>query len=230
MHSAKSLKLGFQARRSTPDLIADELRDAIFDGRVAGGAQLKQSEIAAEFGVSIVPVREAFQRLVADGLAKLSPNRGVTVTRVSERDFHDITELRTLLEPHALRLSAPHLTADDLIAAEGTLIAAGATPDRTERAKLHWDFHRALYAKADRPRLLAQIGGLHVNITRYLLPLWARVGLSKDWVNSHLEIVTAIRDGDIDHAALLIVDQINEASTRVSDVLRSLEERSERKT
>ena len=83
--------------------------------------------------------------------------------------------------------------------------------------------NRTTQAKADRPRLLTQIGSLYVNITRYLLPLWARVGLSEDWVDSHLDIVSSIRDGDIEEASRLIVDQIAEASIRVRDVLRFLD-------
>ncbi|MCC7276524.1 MAG: GntR family transcriptional regulator [Alphaproteobacteria bacterium] len=212
---------GAAGRRSTPDLIADALRAAIVDGRIAGGAQLKQNEIAAEFGVSVVPVREAFQRLVADGMATLAPNRGVTVSRLSEADFQDIAELRALLEPHALRLSAPALTADDLARAAATLRAAASATDPAERARLHWDFHRALYARADRPRLLAQIDGLYVNISRYLSPLWQRVGLSPGWVESHMTIVDAIARGDVDAAARLVTEQIFEASGRVRDILRA---------
>lgn len=217
-----ALGLSATERRSTPDLVADALRSAIFDGRIPPGAQLKQNDIAAEFKISVVPVREAFQRLIADGLATQAPNRGVTVTRLSEHDFIDIAELRALLEPQALRLSAPLLTAEDLAAAETTLRRAEESADQIERARLHWEFHRALYAKADRPRLLAQIGALYVNINRYLLPLWSRVGLSAHWADSHLTIVEAIRAKDFDKAVRLVRDQIFEASDRVRGVLRSL--------
>jgi len=224
MTPLRSLGLQTKERRSTPDLVADALRTAIFDGRIPPGAQLKQNDIAAEFDISVVPVREAFQRLIADGLATQTPNRGVTVTRLTEHDFVDIAELRGLLEPQALRLSAPRLTTADLDAAEQTLRLAATASDATERARLHWEFHRALYAKADRPRLLAQISALYVNINRYLLPLWSRVGLSPDWVDSHLVIVGAVRHHDFEGAARLIADQIVEASGRVREVLRSLNE------
>lgn len=202
-------------RTSTPEFIANALRDRILGGGLEGGAQLKQTNIANEYGVSVVPVREAFQRLVSDGLATLSPNRGVTVTPLSQHDFMDIAELRALLEPQALRLSAANLTGNDFFAAETALRDAAATPDPAERARLHWDFHRILYSKADRPRLLAQIQSLHVSITRYLLPLWARVGLSNDWADSHLIIIEALRRGDIEGATTLVHDQIIEASDRV---------------
>jgi DNA-binding GntR family transcriptional regulator len=208
------------ARRSAPDLIAEQLRRAILLGTLAGGDQLKQNDVAARFGVSVAPVREALQRLIADGLAVLHPNRGVTVSPVSEQDFLEIAELRALLEPHALRHSAPLLTAEDFKYSEAVLTKAAAAPDPFERANLHWEFHRSLYKRADRPRLLGQIAGLYQSINRYLLPAWADVGLSPGWVDSHLLIVNAIRDRKVDDACRLIVDQTSESTSRVQVQLR----------
>lgn len=208
------------AKLSTPDLIADQLRRAILLGAIAGGAQLKQNDVAARFGVSVAPVREALQRLIADGLAVLHPNRGVTVSPVSEQDFLEIAELRALLEPHALRHSAPQLTASDFDDSEAVLAKAAGASDPFARASLHWEFHRSLYKKAERPRLLAQIAGLYQSINRYLLPAWADVGLSPGWVDSHLLIVAALRDRELDEACRLIVDQTSESTGRVLAQLR----------
>jgi DNA-binding GntR family transcriptional regulator len=213
---------GAAVRPSTPDVIVDKLRRAILDGSIAGGTQLKQNDTAADFGVSVVPVREALQRLVAEGLAVLHPNRGVTVTQVSEKDFLEIAELRALLEPHALRLSAPHLSRGDFEHSESLLHQAAASDDPLVKAELHWGFHRSLYKKADRPRLIAQIGNLYSNINRYLLPVWSAVGLSPNWIDSHMRIVTAIRGQRIEEACELIVEQTFEASDRVREQLHSL--------
>jgi DNA-binding GntR family transcriptional regulator len=212
----------FDAMRkaSTPELIASSLRRAILEGAIAGGMQLKQNDVAAKFGVSVVPVREALQRLIADGLAVLHPNRGVTVTDISEDDFLDIAELRALLEPQALRRSAPRLTPADFMQSEKILQRAAETSDPLDRADLHWEFHRSLYHQAARPRLLAQIASLYRSINRYLLPVWATRGLSPGWVESHLTIVAAVRDNDIDEACRLIVEQTIESSDRVRDQFR----------
>jgi DNA-binding GntR family transcriptional regulator len=207
-------------KASAPELIAQTLRRAILQGTIAGGTQLKQNDVAARFGVSVVPVREALQRLIADGLAVLHPNRGVTVTDISENDFLDIAELRALLEPQALRRSAPRLTAADFMQSEKILQRAAEASDPLERADLHWEFHKSLYQQAERPRLLAQIASLYRSINRYLLPVWARYGLSAGWVESHLTIVTAVRDNKIDEACRLIVEQAVESSDRVRDQLR----------
>jgi DNA-binding GntR family transcriptional regulator len=203
------------AKVSTPDLIAEQLRRAILLGAISGGTQLKQNDVAARFGVSVAPVREALQRLIADGLAVLHPNRGVTVSQISEQDFLEIAELRGLLEPHALRHSAPRLTPADLQHSEAILMKADQAVDPLDRANLHWEFHRSLYKRAERPRLLAQIGSLYHGINRYLLAAWASSGLSSDWVDSHLLIVARIRDGDIEEASRLIVDQTGASTRRV---------------
>jgi DNA-binding GntR family transcriptional regulator len=207
-------------RRSTPELIADALRRAILTGAIAGGMQLKQNDVAARFGVSVVPVREAFLKLVAEGLALLQPNRGVTVTMISDQDFQEIAEMRSLLEPHVFRLSAPRLTPSHLARSRAILEEAAQTDDLYRRAELHWGFHRSLYECAERPRLLAQLAGLYTCINRYLLPVWSQVGLSAGWIDSHVTIIEAVSRGDIDAATNLIVEQIAQAAQRVRDQLQ----------
>jgi DNA-binding GntR family transcriptional regulator len=216
-------------KASTPELIANSLRRAILKGAISGGTQLKQNDVAARFGVSVVPVREALQRLIADGLAVLHPNRGVMVTEISEDDFLDIAELRALLEPHALRRSAPRLTPADFMQSEKILQRAAETSDPLDRADLHWEFHKSLYQQTERPRLLAEIASLYRSINRYLLPTWASCGLSPGWVESHLTILAAVRDNDIDEACRLLVMQTIESSDRIREQLRQKKTMPERK-
>lgn len=200
--------------KSTAGVVLESLRQAILVGDLAGGTQLKQNEIAAAFKVSAAPVREALHRLVASGLATQAPNRGVTVAVMSERDFIDIMELRALLEPRAMQLSAPHLTGDDLTGAEAILDAAAAAGNAAERAELHWQFHLALYARADRPRLLAQIEALYVAMSRYWCPVWNKVGLSENWLDLHRAIVDALRRDAFDDAVTMTADQIKAGRDR----------------
>ena len=114
---------------------------------------------------------------------------------------------------------SPRLTPADLRYSEAVLAKAAQATDPLDRANLHWEFHRSLYKRAERPRLLAQIASLYQGINRYLLPAWANSGLSADWVNSHLLIVAALRDGNIDQASRLIVDQTDASTRRVLDTL-----------
>lgn len=82
------------------------LKRAILAGDLRPGEPLQEIRIAAEFGASRTPIREAFQRLEADGLVAITPRRGAVVLQLTVRDFLDINELRLILEPVVARMAA----------------------------------------------------------------------------------------------------------------------------
>lgn len=82
------------------------LREDVLDGVLAPGAVLAEVEQSRRLGVSRTPVREAFARLVADGLAAPLRGRGLTVTAVSAEGVRELYELREALEEQAVRLAA----------------------------------------------------------------------------------------------------------------------------
>src|SRR6476619_3778037 len=98
---------------TTPDLIADTLRDEILRGAVAPGQALRQEELADRFGVSRLPVRDALLRLEAQGLVHVYPNRGAFVISLSADEVREIFELRLLLEGDIIERAVPRMTADD---------------------------------------------------------------------------------------------------------------------
>jgi len=98
--------------------ISRELADRIVSGVLEPGSRLRQDHVAAEFGTSHVPVREAFRRLEAQGLAVSEPRRGVRVASFDLAEVKEVAEMRAALEVLALRHAAPHLTRAILDAAE----------------------------------------------------------------------------------------------------------------
>lgn len=66
-------------RRTKADAVYEALQSAILSGRIEAGEHLRQEEVAAQWGVSQTPVREAFRRLESEGLIEHSANRGVIV-------------------------------------------------------------------------------------------------------------------------------------------------------
>lgn len=106
--------------------IGRELARRIVSGEIAAGTRLRQDHIAAEFGASHVPVREAFRQLEAQGLAKSEPRRGFRVAGFSLDDLREISEMRAALEVLALRKAAPHLTKAILDEAEEATAPANA--------------------------------------------------------------------------------------------------------
>ena len=91
--------------------IAKALAERIIAGTIEPGARLRQDHIAEEFETSHVPVREAFRRLEAQGLAISEPRRGVRVASFDLSEVKEVAAMRAALEVLALRHAAPHLTA-----------------------------------------------------------------------------------------------------------------------
>src|SRR5258708_39086223 len=96
-------------KRENEERVLDSLRDRILSGAYAVGFHLRESQVAAELGVSRTPIREALQRLAVEGLIDLYPNRGARVAGWSEQELEEIFGLRILLESYGARLAAPRI-------------------------------------------------------------------------------------------------------------------------
>lgn len=158
-----------QARAaSTPDHVAETLREAILCGLYTAGQPLRQDSIATALGLSKIPVREALRRLEAEGLVLLHPNRGAVVAPLVAAEAQEIAEIRSALEALALRLALPNLTPRDLRLAAAILDDLDAERDIARWGTLNRDFHQALYAPSRRPQLLALIATQHRRFDRFM--------------------------------------------------------------
>ena len=90
--------------------VADELREAILRGAHPPGTRLRQEELAAQYGASRVPVREALRILEAEGLVTTVANTGAWIARLSLDECVELYQVRERIEPLLLRYSLPHLT------------------------------------------------------------------------------------------------------------------------
>ncbi|TCK22310.1 GntR family transcriptional regulator [Pseudonocardia endophytica] len=90
------------------------LRDAIVDGSLAPGEQLRDGELAQWLGVSRTPVREALLRLGQAGLVVAAPGRSTTVSSLDARAAHDAQAVVAAMHELAVATAVPLLTADDL--------------------------------------------------------------------------------------------------------------------
>jgi DNA-binding GntR family transcriptional regulator len=90
----------------------ERLRQDILTGQLPYGTQLRQAEVAARFGMSTTPVREAFRELAALGLVVIHQHRGAIVHRPSAHELSHIYETRMLLEPTSVAWSAPRITSE----------------------------------------------------------------------------------------------------------------------
>src|SRR3954468_21782990 len=174
--------------------IAEELRRLILTGEFPPGSRLRQAEIASRFQVSTTPVREAFSALARDGLVRQDAHRGVVVFRPSLDELVELYDIRGELEPLAAELAARQLTDVELDRLDELVVAMRtAAPKRSPQLKS--EFHAAINAAADRPRLRDMIAGLREASASYLVLTVHHydAGYAARAQAEHEEIVAAMR-------------------------------------
>lgn len=175
------------------------LRDRIVTLRLAPGTLVNERDLMAESGFGRTPIREALQRLAADGLVEVYPRRGIYVGPVDVGDLGAISEIRVELEGFVARLAAARATDDDraqarrLIAELETL-----TADPDEQRLIHLDqrIHRLIHRAARNPFLEAALDRYYVLALRLWFLALDRVQRLEDAVREHVELLEAIAAGD----------------------------------
>jgi DNA-binding GntR family transcriptional regulator len=212
--------------RTAQDMVAEGLRLGILSGALESGQPLRQEQIAKDFEVSTVPVREALRQLAGEGLVTLLPNRGARVSKVSYEEAKEITEIRFALESLALKLSIPNMTEEDFRRAEEILDLCDAEENPAAYAALNWRFHTVLCEPAHRPRLTAMIRSLHASFDLYARrypAAWMRLKVPAQ--QQHRQILEACRRGD---AAAAVVALEHDIRAGFLEVARHMEQQGQR--
>jgi len=178
---------------TTPDLIADTLRDEILRGEIAPGAALRQEELAERFGVSRLPVRDALMRLETQGLVHVYPNRGAFVISLSADEVREIYEMRVLLEGDILERAVPRMMEEDWRRIDAAHAESARTAGTAAWVESDWRFHRALYEPAGRARQLEIIEQLRRTVARHAAAHAMLPERTDEWLRDHDAIVAACR-------------------------------------
>ncbi len=199
----------------TPQAIAAALRAELMAGSLRPGDELPQAALAERFGVSRIPVRDALRILAGEGLVEIEANRGARAISLTPDEVRELYDLRILLECDALRRAAPLLTppllADiERIRRKSDLDAVG--PDWAEG---DWEFHRALYLPAARPRHLALIESLRRTCRLFVAAHATMPAKRPRWLAEHREIVAHLRRGEAEQAVDMLRDHLEAAATHL---------------
>ncbi|QBD82525.1 GntR family transcriptional regulator [Ktedonosporobacter rubrisoli] len=214
-----------QHYRTTPAMVADVLREAILSGALKGGQSLRQDEIAAKFGLSRIPVREALRQLEGEGLVTFYPHRGAVVSELSLEELQEICEIRVALETLAIRLAIPRLNEEVLQRAEEILDSLDAEGDVLRHwSEVNWRFHSTLYTVAQRPRLLSMIKLLHTQIDRYLRIHVSLLNYRTKGEQEHRQILEACRQRDAERATSLLEQHIKTVEEMLATYLQQGQE------
>jgi DNA-binding GntR family transcriptional regulator len=204
---------------AAPENLAEALRDAILRGALRPGQPLPQDELAAQHGVSKIPMREALVRLQAEGLVQMSPNRGAFVATLSPADVSEIYDMRIALESLALERAVPGLTKSELVRAEGLITIMDDQHDPLQWSRLNWEFHRTLYEPARMPRLMDAVSALHANVARYHVVFLSGVAYHTKAQRQHRVILRACKAGQGAKAAAQLATHMREAATQIAEFL-----------
>jgi DNA-binding GntR family transcriptional regulator len=192
--------------------VYERLREEIVSGRLESGAPLVEAAVAAQYGTSRTPVREALRRLEQDGLVERG-DRGLRVRMRGPEEILEIYEVRILLEAAAARDAAERGTPLDLIritrAADGMAAADPADPDAmaaTNRA-----FHEEIWASSHNRTLVDLLTRLNSHVTRYPATTLTSPGRWAEALREHADLVHAIETRDGDAAARIAGDHMTKA-------------------
>jgi DNA-binding GntR family transcriptional regulator len=210
---------GLEADHSLAGQIARALAAKIVSGSLRPGERLLQDQVAQDHRASHVPVREAFQRLEAQGLVVIEPRRGVRVARLDPSDVLEVAEMRATLETLALRHAMPRMTQPDIQRAAEALDASAGRVELAALEGANRRFHQAITTPCGMPRLLATIADLHCASERHLYATWASLGWQTQSDAEHRSILVAIEKGQAQVACRLLAKHILDAGRALAAAL-----------
>jgi len=185
-----------------PDEIASALRRAVHERAIPPGHALNQDELARQYGVSRIPLREALRTLAGEGLVIMKPGLGAVVTELRPEEVEELYGLRLRLEPPLAGGIIEHVgrrDIEDIDALVQTMI--GLAPEQLEEwSSANYRFHRRLYELSEQRhavRLVVQV----LNLVEPYVRMHAHVlGSRRSIEERRAAAVEALRAGD---AALL---------------------------
>ncbi|MFJ8009836.1 GntR family transcriptional regulator [Streptomyces fagopyri] len=184
---------------SRTQFVQEGIKHRILTGQLTPGQALVESELAAQFGVSKTPVREALKTLAGTGLVVMNQYKGVTVRMVDADMAREVYDVRLLLEPEALRRSV--LRGASLAAARDALTRADDASDTAERSLANREFHRALYVSCGNPLLGRMLDEVRDQAALVSTVAWAADPSWEREAGEHREILRLALDDDADGAA-----------------------------
>ena len=203
---------------SLSDQVTAELRRRIIDAHYRPGERLTEDRLAADFGVSRNPVREALRSVTAEGFIEVQPRRGAVVATPDEQVMRDMFLARSLIEPQAARIAAERATDADLAGLRDLLDQARLATEKGDLdtvAELNTELHRAVVAMS-RNRWLMQFSTSMYRYVHWVFRLGADTRATHSW-EEHVRLVEALEAHDPDAAEQAAAEHVHAAELAALD-------------
>ena len=212
-------------RQTVSGATAVSLRERILRGDFEEGQPLLQDTLAAEYGVSRIPLREALRQLETEGLVTSIPHRGYMVATLSLEEAVELCEIRALLECDILAYAIPNMTEYHFDRAQQILDECekklATDPNNFDCGALSWEFHSILYEASDRKRTMMLISSLHNSPDRLVrMKAAAAIGL-KNVHREHCVILELCRQRNVDEAVKHLRENILNASDALKKYMKN---------
>ena len=197
------------------------IREKITSLELSPGSPIDEGKLAEELGMGSIPVREALNLLAHDHLVTTA-DQGLFVSKVEIADLQQISEIRMLLEPYCAQEAAEHATSDDIVVLEALSHEQSQIPPDQPKQLFDLDhkFHQAI-AQAAKNKYLAEIlENFYGHSKRAWFLVLPHLDFLSTAVESHLEMVGAIKNQDVDHAAEMMREHVQGFYEKVFEILK----------
>jgi DNA-binding GntR family transcriptional regulator len=209
--------------RTMSGQITARIREKILSGEYAPGSALLQDAIAAEFGTSKIPVREALVQLRSEGLLDIYAHRGFQVRPVSAQEAAEVFRLRLEIEPGAVAAGARTASTEDRAAARNALVSlnqALASSELNRSGDLNCAFHLALVVPRLNPVTADVLFRLHTLSQRYVRLHLQHAGRAQRANREHTVLYEAWAEKQGKQAERLIRAHIEETRDELNEALK----------
>jgi DNA-binding GntR family transcriptional regulator len=192
-------------RVSLVDNVTERLRGALLSGEIKPGERIRVAELEKTFGVSHIPIREAFRRLEAEGMIIALPQRAAVAAGVDLEDLGGLYDLRRVIECEVIRRSVASMTPEQVARVEEALrvlVATAQDNDSPEFWERHMDFHWSLLEPAASAWVKRVLDQMWIASQRYV-----RIFLSEtigDAMRDHRDLLAACKKRDADRAEKIL--------------------------
>ncbi|WP_339725617.1 GntR family transcriptional regulator [uncultured Paraglaciecola sp.] len=194
------------------EALYQQLKQDIRDNKLPIACPLKQEQLAADYGVSRIPIRDVLQRLKNEGWLTQCGKRGVMVHPLSATEAEDLYLMRMYLEPLILSHAIPKL--NHQILGKATDILERLDQPKlsiAQHGELNWQFHACLYEAAKRPTLFNNIANLHQLCSRYIGFHSVELNYEKTSQQQHYQLLEAIKAKQVSEAKSILQQHIKAA-------------------
>ena len=208
--------------KSLTELVVDELRARIIDGRLRLGAALSENTLAADLGLSKTPVREALLQLKLERLVEVLPQRGTYVFRLAADQVAPITELREVLELAALRAAMSRnrgALIDALAEITEAMAEALKLDDTVGYQRLDGQYHQAIIDLSGNPYFSDAYGQIGFRIQALRSRLSNEARLNRLSMKDHRALLKLIKAADDSGVEILMRAHINNTKQQYLEIL-----------